>query len=277
MLRFDALRRPRSWLFAAVVFGGPLVVAAGCESNTGGEPVQLDLAFESADASGRFETLTGWDVRLEEAHIALGAAYFQQNPALLAQLRDSILPPAHAHPGHDFFAGGEVRAEWLGQVVFDALDDRPTWIRGVRGIAGSVRSWTLIVEPPRPDTDGAGVLEGYRAYVVGEATRDGLTVAFEGGLETLDTQQSDTGGVRFEGLPIDAELTSGTAVMVDVDVRTWLDEADFERLLDEDGACLEVSPNGRCTITADSQVHNAWVLGLTTRRAFDAAPQGGQG
>lgn len=269
----DPLRRPLTWLAVAGSLAVPWAVGAGCQSNTGGEPVSIELSFQTNGAARTFESRTGWTVELEEASIALGAAYFNQNPSLLARVGQALLPSAHAHPGHDFFAGGEVRAEWLGQVVFDTLAG-PRRIRDVPGIAGGVRSWTLLVEPPRPGVDEANALRGYRAYVVGTASRDGQTIAFEGGLETLDEQQSDTGGVRFEGLPIDVELTSATTIEVDVDPQVWLDEADFERLLDEDGNCLETSEAGRCFILGDSQVHNAWVLGMTTRQAFQASDGG---
>ncbi|MEM9691094.1 MAG: hypothetical protein AAGA56_00990 [Myxococcota bacterium] len=261
----------------AAVTGAQLGVAA-CDSNTGGKPIEVGLAFSPPDDSdlvetGQFTNRYGWNVRLEEANIALGAVYFNESPALSAQLEALLLPRAYAHPGHGHFAGGEVRAEWLGQTVYNALRRTPLNIGSVPGVAGAIQSWTLFVEPPRDgEMPGAGALRGFRAYVVGVAERGEDAIAFEGGLELLDEKESDTLGVLFEGLPLEATLDEGQRISIIVDARTWLDEAQFETLLDEeDGTCLETSEDGRCEITPGGQVHNAWEIGMTVRTVtFDA-------
>src|SRR5690606_34739238 len=112
-----------------------------------------------------------------------------------------------------------------GQVAFEALADAPLRIDRVPGVAGPIASFTLMVAPPRADLAGAGALRGYRAYVVGVATKGELTVPFEGGLGFPAGVEGDPNAPRIDGLPLEAELRAGSCVTIAVDPRAWLDEA----------------------------------------------------
>lgn len=263
-MRARVRRRPSS----AVVFGCVLAPAvAGC-GGTGGERVRLDMAVQSAglSAEGSFTTETGWEVRLERAVIALGPVYLWENAPPVAglfpprrspwhTLGDWLVRPAHAHVGDTHFDGGQVRAEYVGQVLFDALAEQPLELGSIDGIAGTARSFSVLLEPPRRSVDD-GRLEGHHAFVVGEASRGGEVLRFSGGLDVPaeGTQR------QVDGVEAHVSIQEGARLVLRVDVSRWLRDAEFQRL-------TEVAPDGGLVITAESQVRTAWFIGV---RSFDA-------
>ena len=262
------MTRPPSRLRTPLLASTLAIAIGACVAGTGGESIQLTLAFqtpEGAQSLRGFETHSGWRVSLTEARIALGAVYLNENPSLLARVRggleDMLVPTAHAHPGHGHFAGGQVRGEWLGQIAFDALSPSPAEIGGVPGIAGAVKSFTVLLDPPRSEHQAA--LHQAHAWVVGEARRDAVTIAFEGGLILPDDENQRVDGVALEG-----ELEEGARVTVWVDPTVWFDEAQFDRLLDDEAQCEIEGEEGRCVIAEGNQVHTAWLLGARSAAAI---------
>jgi hypothetical protein len=206
-------------------------------------------------------------VTLEEACLSLGPAYFFAGPSsttlLRRRLHDLVVPSAHAHPGVEHFAGGEVRGEWLTQLVFDAARGATVELGRFEGTAGPVRAATVELHPLRGPARGeASCLRGHQAYVVGTARRGSLEVAFEGGLDIADEGQKRV----VAGLPVDGTLDDDVRLRVEVDPRAWLDGAQFDRL-------TATSPAGRALITADSQVYGAWFIGVRSARAFRVVVQ----
>lgn len=243
---------------AAVFAVGALAATLACEAGTGGRRAHFDLAVATAGAA-TFRTSTGWDVTLESACISLGPLYLFAEPSVTAKLQrrayDLLVPTAHAHPGVDHFYGGEVRGEWLDQIVVNAVDPTPVELGAFEGIAGDVRSATLGVYPPKPTID-APCLRGHHAYVVGVARQADRVIAFEGGLDI-----EAVGDRRRVAIATTLLVDDGERVVVSVDPRPWLDQAKFEELAVDEAS-------GRAQITAESQASLAWQLGIHTAGAF---------
>jgi hypothetical protein len=254
--------------------------AAACTpegSGTGGRSVLFELAVEPPTymvEGGAFTTQSGWDVELDEAVIALGPVYLWENPSvsgldrsapdggfdLVGWASDMVIPTAWAHPGDQWFAGGELRGEFLEQYALDLLDGRTLSLGPARGIAGEVRSLTVILDPPTASTGGDPLsLRGFHAYVAGFARRDGIEIAFEGGLEipAEGTQR------QVDGLPVQFDVDDGGTLVIGVHPRTWFDQAHFDTL-DVRG------PDGRWMITPESQVAASWFIGARSAQGYFA-------
>lgn len=232
---------------------------AGCDAATGGREVRYELEVRSA-APSRFQTSTGWEVTLEQACVSIGPVYVYSGEATAAfvpRLYEWLVPTAHAHPGVDHFAGGEARGEWLSTFAVDALQPSPRRVGLLEGPAGVARTVSLNLTPPLPTASGdVACLRGHQAYVVGVARREGVTVAFEGGLDI-----ENTGNRRRIQVPVDLQVDDGIRLRLVIDPRPWLDGARFEE--------LTASPDhSRLQITADSQVRAAWFLGVQRAGAF---------
>jgi len=237
-----------------------LLLALGCDAGTGGRRVLFDLEVIPAGTSS-FHTSSGWDVALTEACISVGPLYLYagEPTATRTPFYDLLVPSAHAHPGVDHFAGGEARGEWLFSIAIDTIAASPIHLGPVRGIAGSVRTVTLNITPPRPTTLGpVDCLRGHQAYVVGTARRDTTIVEFEGGLDI-----EVTGNRQRIQIPAQVELDDGATVGIVADPRSWLDEAQFDQL-------PAAVPGGRSLIGPDTQPRTAWFLGVQRERAFGA-------
>ncbi|HEY0839339.1 MAG TPA: hypothetical protein VGD74_04075, partial [Vulgatibacter sp.] len=230
------------------LLAGVLLSACGAESGTGGREVAFRIAAESIPqgdgAPGVFVTRTGWSVTLEEAAISVGPLYlFSEAPPSASRLRPLgwLVPVAHAHSGFDDFDGGQVRGEYLGRFVIDALLPGLQPIASVRGIAGRVRSATVELQPPG---GSPALLNGHQAWVRGVAVRGDETVPFEGGLDL-----PEGGNVRkVAGIPAAIDLDDGTTVVLELRVERWLSEADFSSL-PPDG-------NERRTLAPGTQPYN---------------------
>lgn len=242
-----------------------VLLAAACDSGTGGRPVSFTLSMGTGTASpgdqpAVFRTGTGWGVTLEEACVAVGPVYLWLGAGHLTGRWPRLIRRAEAHVGDQHFYGGEVRGEWVGQIVLDALAPHPVELTGLSGLEGSVRSFSLQLDPPAPTLTNAACLHGHHAYVVGVASRDEHEVPFEGGLviENIGTSR------RVEGLALSGHLADRGRVNITVFPRAWFDGARFETLTSR-------NPAGRFVITRDSQVHAAWFVGARGAHAFAGA------
>ena len=231
------------------------LTACGGAADTAGREVGFKLAAESVPSGerppGSFVTRTGWTVTLEEAAVSIGPVYLLgESPpsARFDRVWNWVLPRAWAHSGFDDFDGGEVRGEYLGRFVIDAVRAGPQAISMSRGIAGRVRSVTLELQPPMSAPPS---LHGHQAWVRGVAVRGDETIPFEGGLDL-----PEAGTVRkLVGIAADVELDDGVTVVIELHPERWLSEADFSALpAPSDGA-------ERRTIAPGTQPWDAWYLG----------------
>ena len=278
---------------------GLLACATSC-GQTPGHPVLFDVALEALPGddgdTARFTSATGWTVELDRAVIAIGPLYLYENPpqareadtsrplhALLDfhgldfdTLVEWIEPSAHAHPGDNLFDGGAIKGEMLDQVAFDLIGEPGQASPGkaglglARGVAGSVGSVSVILWEPSGGTLGpADLLEDHHAYVIGRASKEGVTIEFAGGIQIPDI------GVkrRVDGLAAAFELADDGLLIVGVDPAAWFDQANFDLLPTQSVQ----DEQGRWQISEDTQVSIAWNLALhrpyawTIRWEADAA------
>jgi len=252
------------------------ILAAACTaegSGTGGRSVIFDVAVQPPEYmidGAEFTTANEWHVELDEAVIAIGPVYLWEEggvsalesddePDLVSMVSELVLPTAHAHPGDVWFDGGTLRGEYLEQVAFDLVGGDAGVLGTARGIAGEVRSLTIVLDPPTAGTLGsASELRGHHAWVSGTARRGRQVVAFEGGLEI------PAEGVQrqVDGVPIEGELDDDGTLVLGVNPKAWFDQANFETL------DVPNEAGDRMVITPDSQVGKAWYVGARTSAAF---------
>jgi len=221
-----------------------LTLAVACNP-TGGVPIELTLAFEGLGPRA-FTTASGWDVELTEARAVLGPIYAYA-PRDELTFRRLIGPSrAFAHGGHSALGDRLVRAEMLELSVIDALQGNASDRATLGGFAGSIDALTLVLARPEEPN---GPTQGHCVWVAGVATRDGVEVAFEGGLD-LDEPALQ----RIDGVAVSGALREGSRLIVGADARAWLAEADFT--------------GG--SITPGSQPHRALYLGARSAASWAA-------
>ena len=240
---------------------GWFVLACACGGDTEGRTIAIDWLVEAADrddADREFVTDTGWNVRLDEAQVAidsvLALAPKRDSIGAVARVTEWLVPVAHAHGGHDEATGKRIRAEWLDPFIVDALAEARTSLGGYSAEAGAVDVMKL--ELARTKTRLADDLDGFRAYVAGTAERDGEQVRFAGGLTFADSEPA-----RRVETPVRFELDEGGTLILDVHASEWLRDAEFDRLPAAD-------PGSAREITPDTQVGRAWTIGVRSPAAF---------
>lgn len=207
------------------------------------------MATESLAEDSVFTTDLGWEIHLQEAKAALAPLYlYAPGSQPLTFLRELMVPIAQAHSGTDPLAEHIVLAEWNEQTVLDLLSNETQYLGSVTAEAGAVEKATLILQPPAAAHDT--LMHGYHFWVRGEASKDGQTVAFEGGLDLPNTGLTR----RVEPIPVDGMLAEGTTIVLGLDPRTWFEGAHFERL-------AATASEETHIIHANSQVRGAWFLG----------------
>ena len=230
-----------------------LVSAAACNP-TGGVPIELGLSFEGIGPR-TFVTASGWEVELTEARAIVGPIYAYAPRDGMAALIRAVAPSrAFAHGGHSPLDGHLVRAELLEPRVFDALDANASEVTLLSGFAGPIDALTIVLAPPEGEL--AEATRGHSVFVRGTAARDGVEVAFEGGLELADERLR-----RIDGVIADGVLGEGSRLIVGADARAWLAEADFA---------------GGGSITEGAQPHRALYLGARSAASWSARVEGGE-
>ncbi len=220
----------RHVLFSFVLF-------TACDgAGTGGRAIELDVEVWPERAE-RID-LGDAQVTLTRAELELTAVYVIDQPppvtGWLRRLLDLGIASAHAHAGHDFFAGGQVLTEWLSPTTIDLLQPR-TVLGRVPGIAGEARAASVLLWP----RDGKTLrLEGLVARA-GATAPFALSVVLEGAPEL---QRVDF--TRAEGT-----LDDGVVLRLEPSVTQWFT-----------GARFSASDVGE--LPADSQVVRAVRLNL---------------
>ncbi|MDC0712822.1 hypothetical protein POL68_30455 [Stigmatella sp. ncwal1] len=270
--------RPTRRTFARWLGTGLLAGMGGVRcglSGTGGRPVTFQMGLRTAWAPGeaqrgRFTTDTGWQVELTAARMLLGPIYLFENPSplqgsltrrLWQDMGGLLLPTAHAH--ETFFSGGRVLGEWDREVVFDLLEGGgAAHVLGRSpGIAGTVRSFSLLLQPASAGVQGSvASLEGHSVVLEGKASREGRTVAFRAGLDFPPPVEMQ----RVEFVPSEVELDDDGVFIVEPKPHVWFSGAHFDRLEAPAGG-------GPVTVTPESQVYRALFINLRRHTAFSSA------
>lgn len=230
----------------AVAAALSMCAAIACNP-TSGVPIELTLAFEALGPR-TFTTVSGWEVELDEARAVVAAlyAYAPEDELSFSFLRALAPARAFAHGGHSPLDGRRVRAELLETVVVDALAEGAD-VATVDGLEGAVDTLTIVL--------GGGSEHGDSVWVAGRARRDGVDVAFAGGLTLRDERLRRIDGVAVApGVP----LTQGARLVVGTDVRAWLAEADFAEFSNE------------AVIADGTQPHRALYLGARSAASWSA-------
>jgi hypothetical protein len=240
------------------------LIAGACDAAAGRE-VRVSMALAAEHRAGgrpdHFVTATGWDVTLDEAVMVLGPIYLFENPPPTASLLPWWRPDgwlvrtARAHAGDQHFSGGAVLAEYVGQLAFDVRRGEPVALGQYTATAGWARSFSVVLDPPRPVREET--THGHQAWVRGHATKDGMTVPFEGGLDIPDAGRMR----RVEGLPLDALLEDGGIFTLVVHPDAWFDMADFGKLPIESGDAAR-------SLTRETQPGAAWFNAARGANAF---------
>jgi hypothetical protein len=177
-----------------------------------------------------------------------------------------IVPVAHAHGGHDPAGGLRANAELLEPLALDLLEAEGAQLPEISAQAGPIAKLVLEIAPP-DDADLPDTLHGYQAWVAGEATKDGETIAFEGGLTVPDEGINR----RIEVMATDIVLDEGGRLLLSIRPSRWLHDASFDR--------LEPAADGEPrTITPQSEVGRAWLVGARSPSDLSVhwQPQGEQ-
>ncbi|MGV3625360.1 MAG: hypothetical protein ACO1OB_31405, partial [Archangium sp.] len=218
-----------------------LLLCACDEAGTGGRAVELNV--EVRPVVPGVIALEGAEVMLTRAELEFTAVYVIDQPPPTTWLRrilDLGIPSAHAHAGHDFFAGGQVLTEWIHPVTVDLLQPTTTLGRAP-GIAGEARSASVLLWPR----------DGRSLFVEGVVTRGGtaspfsVSVSLEGAPET---QRVDF--TRAEG-----SLDDGVTLVVEPTVAAWFSGAVFS---DADVGSLAPESQVARALLLNLPRHTAW-------------------
>lgn len=280
----------RPTVVAPLALAAALVAAAGlhCDGTTGDHRVRFRGTVVGSGAEGT--TARGWQLRFERFVAAVGPvrvyadeAYARAPrpaPSLLARLSLGVAFAQHCHgcpraplAELGFVSGGAV------DTVVDLLAPTPTDLGPANARNGLYRSVSFTFRTnlaPRADAGAdPALLGGHTMVVRGTATREALTVPFEGAID-LRTQSEQTGdpnnarpyttyGVVFDrpgGVFIEETNEVTDRVAIRVELARMFDQADFAALPEP------AQPGEPRRIAEGSQVHTAWRLGVENPRTF---------
>ncbi|WP_224368399.1 hypothetical protein [Hyalangium versicolor] len=245
-----------------------------CGLATGGRSVTFQMGLRTGLAPGEtrvgsFTTDTGWRVELTAARVLLGPIYLFENPSPLAGttarrlwrgLGEMLLPTAHAHD--TFFSGGRVLGEWDREAVFDLLEsgEAPQVLGLSPGIAGVVRSFSLLLQPASGAGGEAASLGGHSVVLEGTASQEQRQVAFRAELDFPPPVELQ----RVEFVPTEVALDDGGLFIVEPRPHAWFSGTLFERLELPEGG-------GRATMPPESQVYRALSINMRRHTAFTSA------
>jgi hypothetical protein len=217
-------------LLAAYLLGG-------CVSSTGGELVEFEAVAEGDEASRHFVSPLGYEVRLEEARLFIGALYLNQSaPGNYTQSTSCVLP-------------GIYSAEVRGGLRVDALsEERQAFLVKGNGTTEPSRAGELWLASGSIDAanDTTVILE-----VRGEAERDGKRWPFEAQFTIGQNRLESPSNPALPGsnplckqrivtpipLPGELKLKNQGLLVLKVKPSAWFDKVDFSKF-PEEGAPL---------------------------------------
>jgi hypothetical protein len=209
-------------------------LAACSNDSTGGRVVALRTQIAAdAEIDDTFATATGWEVRLDNAALSLGALYyFEGEPAFVLRQRTllqrvaQLLGPsvAYAHPGH-YVAGQAVGQMIQGAAL--ALASEPAQLPDGNGVTGLYRSARFVFA--RSEKSDAA-LKGAVASVEGTASKGERRVHFQLSASWEDVLRNASNG-EVNGCVFDeADVQEDGSVQLTVRPRVWLNLVDFDEV-----------------------------------------------
>ncbi len=249
------------------VIGGAVVCAVvwafvGCGQASEAPRVQLPVLVDGT-AVGAVTTDLGYEVELSSARVAFSNLVFTvagevHTASIWHRLADTIIPTAHAHPGH--YQGGDVTGELVGDYVVDwvADDGRELGVATLIAASYSAANFTF-GRGPAEALDGDDALIGHTALLTGTATRDNHLVSF-----TIVVDSPE--GRVLVGAPFEAELGENAtgalylrfSPLDPLEGDTIFDAIDFAALDADDDGILSIEPG----VAAVEDAYNSF------RRAF---------
>jgi hypothetical protein len=238
-------------LFAfAQVFGA-------CVSSTEGELIEFEAAAVGDEASRHFTSPLGYEVRLEKAHVFIGALYLNQSAPGNYSIETSCVLP------------GIYSAEVRGGLRVDALSEErqifPVRGQGTTEPSRAGEIW-LSSGDIHAANDTTVVLE-----VEGTATKDGKQWPFEAKLTIGENRIEPPSNPALPGsnpvckqrivtpIPVQLELKNQGLLILKVVPSAWFAKVDFSKFPEESDA-----PPYRFQDKAAAQPDNALYAGMRT-------------
>lgn len=191
-----------------------LLLSACDDAGTGGRAVELNVEVRPVQPG--VMTLGDAEVTLTRAELEFTAVYVIDQPpptvSLLRRILDLGIPAAHAHAGHDFFAGGQVLTEWIHPVTVDLL--QPSTVLGrVPGIAGEARSASVLLWPRN----------GRSLFIEGVVTKNGVSSVFSVSVSLDGAPETQ----RVDFTHAEGELDDDVTLVIEPSIASWFAGANF--------------------------------------------------
>nr|BAL57066.1 hypothetical conserved protein [uncultured delta proteobacterium] len=283
----------KSPIVVAVVVCTSLLVASGvhCDGTTGDHRVRFGGTVIGSGPDG--VTASGWILHFEQFVAAFGPVrIYSDEPFAIERRCDTRAPwnfrsrfsiglafAQHCHgcPRAPVAEFGFERGAAVDKAI-DLLSPEPFQLGPANARNGLYRSVSFTFRSPVSVQNAgpvAAVLRGHSMVVRGTATRDGITIPFEGAID-LHTQDETAGvtpgerpyttyGVMFdrpEGVFIDSTNEATDHVAIRVELARMFDQADFSLLPPSS------TPGAPRVIAPDTSVYAAWRLGVENPRTF---------
>lgn len=233
-----------------------IVATAGIGCASGAEPARVALPV-LVDGSGMGPTQSdlGYEVRLSEARLVVQDLVFAVAGELHARpvwqrVWSTLVPSAHAHPGH--YQGGSVTGELQGRFILDFLAGGAAALGVAELLVGSYDSAGFVFGRGRVEEGLApgDPLLGHTAWLAGEAARDGLIFPFSITLDAPEDRQ-------LVGAPFDVEVAEASPALLQLEMKI-VDPLEGDTLFDGvDFAALAASGGGRVALGPE-QREPAW-------------------
>lgn len=228
----------------------PLLLAllfTGCAEPNEATRVELPVRVD-ASAVTSVTTDLGYDVELNEVRVALNNLVFSiageaHTASLWQRLGDTVIPNAHAHPGH--YQGGEVTGEMPGDFVFDWLADDQKKLGDATLLSGRYTASNFTFARGSADTLAADdPLIGHTAIISGVATKDADSIDFT--IVVDSPEGRELVGVPFEAT-VNADSTGTLLLRLETvdryEHKTLFDGVDFFAFEADADDILRIEPD----------------------------------
>lgn len=236
-----------NWLRLALTILTTAILAACSSSDssgTTGRAVTLQTHVETKDdLTLPFLNASGWEIRLSEAYLSLGALYYfsgapvisraplrnREKQGVMATLGNLLVPPALAHPGH--YVEGTAMGQMIEARAVNLLAG-PTELGQGEGVTGEVNSARLTLQSPARG-ELAEKLEDQVVIARGTARKGETTVTFVAKAAESDILDGD-GKPQISGCAfgstlgdIGVDVVEDGTVTLGIVPSVWFSQVDF--------------------------------------------------